>query len=98
MGGLAPQHGWQISVPQPAVQGARGRRAGGNAYGRVLVCILLAWVLGQEPSELTSPPQRAIHADFSFVFDAKKIRLTVLQTDSGTFCLSVLPSLKDILR
>lgn len=67
-------------------------------HGRELDCILLAWVLGQEPSESTSPPQRAIHTDFFFVYEAKKIRLTVLQTASGTFCLPVLPSLKDILR
>lgn len=39
-------------------------------YERVLDCILLAWVLGQDPSELTSPPQRAIHTDFHFVYDS----------------------------
>lgn len=53
--------------------GPQGRRKHPvQHYERVLDCILLAWVLGQEPSELTSPPQRAIHTDFHFVYEAKK--------------------------
>lgn len=103
VGGLAPQHGWQVTVSPNMLCWEHGvtrrRKRPVQSYGRVLGCILLAWVLGQELTpELTSPPQRAIHTDLYFAYEAKKIRLAALQTASGTFCLPVLPSLKDILR
>ena len=70
---------------------------------RVLDCVLLAWVLEQEPLGLTSSTEGNSHKfslmpDFYFVHEAKKIRLPVLQTAPGTFYLPVLPSLKDIRR
>lgn len=66
--------------------GSQGRRKRPvQDQGRELDCILLAWVLGQGPSELTSLHRGQFTQIFTLYINPKKIRLTVLQTASGTF-------------
>jgi len=108
VGGLTPRGGWQIKVSpnqQCWVHGVTRQERKSSAAlckGAGLCPPCLGAEAGAIEFNIPSMEGNShkfwLMPDFYFVYEAKKIRLPVLQTAPGTFDLPELPSLKDILR